>query len=107
MTPNKIHRYGKGILSAVKRGRREPIPRRSRGKPVDEIIHARYDALRNWRKNTARKRKVESDIILPREVLWDIARAAPADLDALREVMSPLEWRFKAYGQEILEILSD
>jgi len=107
MTPGKILRYGKGLLSAVARGRQAPIPHRPTSKRVAEAVHARYEALHTWRKMAARKRRVESDVILPREVLWEIAQAAPNDAKSLRGVMSPLEWRFQAYGEDILSILRD
>ena len=107
LTPKKILRYGEGLLSAAARGRKAPIPRRPTSKRVAEAVHARYEALHTWRKSVARKRRVESDVILPREVLWEIAQAAPDDAKSLRRVMSPLEWRFQAYGEDILAILRD
>lgn len=107
MTPGKIRRYGDGLLSAVARGRQAPIPRRPTSKRIAEATHVRYEVLHSWRKNVARKRRVESDVILPREVLWEIAQAAPSDTESLRRVMYPLEWRFQAYGEDILTILRD
>ena len=107
LTPSKIQRYGEGLLSAVARGRCAPIPRRPTSKRVAEAVHTRYEMLHAWRKSVARKRRVESDVILPREILWEIAQAAPNDAKSLRKVMSPLEWRFQAYGKDILTILRD
>lgn len=107
MTPGQIRRHENGILEAVKRGRQAPIPRRPGHKPLDEIVRVRYEALRAWRKDLARERNVESDIIMPREVLFDIARSAPHDAETLQKVMAPLEWRFKKYGQDILKVLWD
>lgn len=107
MTQGKIRRYGDGLLSAVTRGHQAPIPRRPTTKRVAEAVHARYEALHAYRKSVARKRSVESDVILPRDVLWDIAQAAPSDTESLRRVMHPLEWRFQAYGEDILSILRD
>jgi ribonuclease D len=105
MTPSQVRRYEKGILAAVRRGKRAPIPRRPRHKPIDEIVRVRYEALRTWRKDIARERKVESDIIMPREVLFNIAQSAPHDSESLQKVMTPLDWRFKTYGQDILRVL--
>jgi ribonuclease D len=105
MTPSQIRRHGNEILAAVKRGRQAAIPRRPGHKSMDEIVRARYETLRAWRKRVARERKVESDIILPREVLFDIAQSAPHDAKTLQKVMAPLDWRFKTYGQDILRVL--
>lgn len=49
---------------------------------------------------------MESDIVLPREVLWQIAREAPTTPEALRRLMGPLEGRFRTYGSEILKIVA-
>ncbi len=105
MTPSQIRRHERGILKAIKRGKRAPIPHRPRLKPLDDIVRTRYEALRTWRKDIARERKVESDIIMPREILFNIAQAAPPDAESLQKVMTPLNWRFKAYGQDILRVL--
>ena len=68
-------------------------------------VLARYDALHNWRKARAKTRGVESDVIVAREALWEIAinnPAAEADLDAVVE-MGP--WRRAAYASELLGVV--
>jgi ribonuclease D len=105
MTSRQIQRFGEDLLLAVSRGHRAHLPRRPSYKPYDEEVHSRYEALRAWRKKVARLRNVESDVILPRDILWDIARAAPRDAKSLQKVMSPLECRFQTYGQEIIKTL--
>jgi ribonuclease D len=67
----------------------------------------RYEALRDWRKEIARDRKVESDIILPRDLMETLAHKAPMDKSQLKSLMLPLEWRFRTYGTEILKILAE
>lgn len=105
MTSRQIKRFGEDLILAVARGRRAPLPRRPSHKRHDEDAHSRYEALRAWRKKVAQLRNVESDVILPRDILWDIAHAAPRDAKSLQKVMSPLEYRFQTYGQEIIKIL--
>lgn len=105
MTPGQVRRYGEGLLEAVAQGRRGPPRRPPRVERTDEAILARHDALRRWRKTAAAARKVESDVILPREVLWSIAAAAPRDLGTLAKIMAPLQWRFRHYGKDILRAL--
>jgi ribonuclease D len=107
MTPRQINRYGKGLLAAIKHGLQAPHPRKPRNKPVEMDVQMRYEALHAWRKGVARARKVESDIVLPREVLWEIARTAPRSANALQQIMSRLPWRFQTYGQEIMSVLRD
>jgi ribonuclease D len=105
LTPGQIRRFGEGLLAAVRRGRLAPLPQKPRTKLVDNAYLARYDALHSWRKRVARKRKVESDIILPRNTLCKIARIAPRTPASLQKIMYPLEWRFQNYGEGILEVL--
>jgi ribonuclease D len=105
MTPGQVKRYGKGLLAAVKHGLQAPHPRKPRNKPMKADVQIRYEALHTWRKGVARLRKVESDIVLPREIMREIARTAPRDINTLQQIMSPLPWRFQNYGQEIMNIL--
>lgn len=105
MTPGQIRRFGEGILDAIQQGKNDPIPHRPRGNYLDDEVHERYEVLHDWRKRTARSSKVDSDIILPREILMDIAKSAPRSLKALQQVMSPLAWRAEKYGDMILKVL--
>jgi ribonuclease D len=63
-------------------------------------------ALHLWRKEKALRRGVESDVIVSKQTLWDIAERAPTTLDELRSVDGLGPWRLANYGQEILQILA-
>jgi ribonuclease D len=105
LTSNKVRRYGVEFLAAVERGLKAPLLQKPLNRGQDEATRTRYEALREWRKSAARKRKLESDIIMPREVLIEIATHTPRDLADLRKIMGPLESRFTRYGEEILKII--
>jgi ribonuclease D len=105
MTPSQVRRHGRKIVQAVGLGRQDPRRRPPPAQRMDEAILDRYEALRTWRKKVAEGRRVESDVILPKDVVWEIARVAPRDSEALWMVMKPLRWRFEAYGRDILGIL--
>ena len=105
LAPRLAERYAEPILAALARGRSAPPPRPPTPEPVDPAVLTRYDQLRRWRKAVAAERGVESDIVLPREVLWDIARAAPRTLPALEPVLACLPWRLHAYGPAVLTSL--
>lgn len=105
MTPGQIRRFGEGILEAIRQGEKDPIPHRPRSNHISDKILERYEALHDWRKRTARAEKVDSDIILPREILMDIAKSTPRSIDALQKVMSPLMHRADNYGEMILQVL--
>lgn len=105
MTARQVQRYGKDLLAAVERGRASPHPKRPRSEHIDERVISRYQSLRDWRKSVARSRQVESDIVLPRDLVWKIAHAAPRDAESLSRLMHPFQWRFKTYGEGILKAL--
>ncbi|MEE8122367.1 MAG: HRDC domain-containing protein, partial [Anaerolineales bacterium] len=105
LTNNKIQRFGVEILAAIEQGLKAPLPRKPRNRGLDEAARTRYEVLREWRKNTAKKRKLESDLIMPRDLLIEIATHTPRDLADLRKIMDPLESRFKRYGEEILKLI--
>ena len=65
----------------------------------------RYDRLHTWRKERAKKRGVESDVILPRTALWDLARRPPRTRDDLAQIADFGPWRRETYGEEILALL--
>jgi ribonuclease D len=106
MTANQIRRFGKGLLSAVGRGKSNPPPQKPRHKRMDSATAQRYKLLRTWRKSTAEARHVDSDIILPRETMLEIATLAPKSQRELREIMKPLLWRHRQYGDEILGVIN-
>jgi ribonuclease D len=105
MTPHQLSRHGKTLLQAVQRGlQAKPIHRPHNARP-DERILARAEALKQWRKLKARELEVESDIILPRDLLSLLASKNPQNMEALKECLQDVPWRRKRYGEEILKVL--
>ncbi len=105
MTPAQIRRHAAGLLSAVQRGLSAPPLRPPRSAPEPEAVRDRYERLRQWRKQRAAARGVESDVIVPREALWELARRAPRTLDELAAIEDLGPWRRQTYGSEILQVL--
>jgi ribonuclease D len=98
-------RYAQGILEAVQRGFQSgPVNRPSMPRPDDRFLN-RLDLLREWRKQAGRAMGVESDVILPRDILEDIAREAPEDLQRLSVLMSSVPQRFRLFGKDILRVV--
>lgn len=107
MTSGQIKRYGQQLLNIIRANKNEPAPRRpnrNNNRPPEAVTN-RYENLHNWRKNRARARGVESDVILSRQKLWDLAHANPKTMSELKETGFLGPWQFQAYSQEILEIL--
>ncbi len=66
----------------------------------------RHESLMQWRKEAACKRGVESDVILGREVLEELAEKFPRQEQDLEAIASLGAWHRKNYGLEILKILN-
>lgn len=98
-------RHAQGLLAAVKRGISTPPPRRPSNHRRDDAELERLDALRRWRKEAAGRLSVDSDVVLPRDVLEEIAHYAPGSREALQMIMKAVPWRFERYGDAILAVL--
>ncbi len=103
-------RYGRVILEAVARGRAAPqtaLPHpHARGQaPLDNAARTRLGQLKEWRKQRAAGRGVESDVIVSNDVLFAAARKHPRTLEALVAVSGLGPWKAKTYGEEILQVL--
>jgi ribonuclease D len=106
MTPEQIQRYAQGVLHAIQQGLAAPAQRPPQADREADDVLDRYDRLHTWRKDRARARGVESDVILPRTALWDLARRPPRTHDELAQIADFGPWRRERYGEEILALLS-
>ncbi|MCA9935361.1 MAG: HRDC domain-containing protein [Ardenticatenaceae bacterium] len=106
MSAGQVERYGEALLRVIRRGHNGPLPpppKRHKRLP-DEVI-TRYDKLHTWRKERAKKRGVESDVIVSREALWALAKANPQTQKELTAISEIGDWRQHTYGDEILALL--
>ena len=106
MTPRQIQRYGRQLIHIIKDSKKSSAPRRPRRAPrPPEAVLERYDTLHNWRKARGVARGVESDVILNREQMWEIARLNPQSVQELADANILGPWRLKTYGQDIIHLL--
>jgi ribonuclease D len=106
LSARQVQRHGRGLLAAVKRGLNAPPLVKPAYERMDEQLATRVEMLRSWRKRTAQDLGVESDVILPRDVMQSIAEANPSCLDELATIMQSSPSRFGQYGHTILRILN-
>jgi ribonuclease D len=105
MTNHQLSRHGKALLQAVQRGlKAEPIHPPRNVRPDDRFL-ARVEALKQWRKLKARQLEVESDIILPRDLVNRLAAMNPLDVASLAKCLKDVPWRRERYGEEVLKVL--
>lgn len=101
MSEKLIRRHGKNLIAAVERGSQanalKPPPRQRFQNGYPE----RLDSLRQWRKTTAIKLGVESDVVLPRDLMVQIAADKPANIAELKSILQSTPWRFERYSAEI------
>jgi ribonuclease D len=105
MTEHQMNRHGRALLQAVERGlQADPVHRPHNVRPDDRFL-GRLERLKQWRKQKARELGVESDIILPRDLLHKLAAQNPQGSDALAECLQDVPWRHAHYGEEILKVI--
>jgi ribonuclease D len=96
----QVRRYGADILDAVERGRQaKPRP------PAPDIAN-RYVALQRWRKAKGIERGVESDVVLPKDLMWQLARHVPQTIDDLQQIPGLGPKRIELYGTGLLAVLN-
>jgi ribonuclease D len=106
MTHRQIGHHGRSILKAVQSGLKSEPPRRpSRPRPDDSFLQ-RMDNLRNWRKRTAQKLGVESDVVMPRVLLDKMAYKNPQSWDELNDILESVPWRLEHFGKDLLKVLA-
>jgi ribonuclease D len=103
---SQARRYSKPLLAAVQRGIEGKLPQPPPLEPpADPNVVERYTALREWRKERAALRGVESDVIISKDALWMLAERAPTSLDEMRDVRGIGTWRLQQYGDELLKVI--
>ncbi len=105
--PSKLlERLQPGIMKALKQGLAAPPPKQTRAKRSSNSGYwQRHEILMAWRKDAAHARGVESDVILSRKAIEEIADKNPRSLEELQAVESLGPWRFERYGEAILHAL--
>lgn len=105
MSKGQVARHGEGLLKALERGSQAAPLTRPRNHKPDESVTNRYEILRIWRKACAQKWNVDSNVILPKEIMAKIADKNPENHADLAGLMSETPWRLEHFGGEILKIL--
>lgn len=106
LTENQRHRFGPEILRAVSRGLKAPsVTRPDRAARPNQAFLTRLDKLSEWRKKTAAKLGIESDLVLPKNWMHAIAEKPPKDLQELCALMTDSPWRIEQFGEEILKLV--
>lgn len=106
VSPRIIERYEKELVEAVRKGRSAPPIKLQKHRRPSQAYQERLQALQNWRRDKGKEMGVQSDIILPRDILENIAGAHPQVLPALQSLMQEIPWRFKHFGHDIIKVVN-
>lgn len=98
----QARRWGRDLLQAVARGRAAPLFQRVPTSIPSRAYLNRLEGLKAWRKKTAAVMDVESDVVLPRGLLLELANRGAQDVGA---VMQTSPWRLRRFGEQITEVL--
>lgn len=102
-----IRQSGDEIIQALQHGAASRLKvARPKQEPIPQPIVDRYSALHSWRRETAKARGVESDVIISRGALWDIARRNPATVDDLGDICGLGPWRRETYGAALVAVVN-
>jgi ribonuclease D len=105
MNEGQIRRHGYRILDAVRRGLSSAPLYPPRQQRPNEAYLQRVEALRRWRRNAGEEMGVNSDIVLPRDLLFSLAEKYPQTRDELAVVMQETPWRLAHFGDQILDVI--
>jgi ribonuclease D len=105
LSNRQVMRWGRAVLEAVERGQRAPLVKPQQPERPDEAFLSRLDALKTWRKKAARKMQVESDVVLPRQLMEMIAENGPRSIPELSDLLSDSPWRMARFGPQILKVV--
>jgi ribonuclease D len=102
LTEKQVGQWGDQLLEAAARGSSNPLVQRKRSNMPDPVYIKRLELLKEWRKKAAAAMEVESDVVLPRGLLLELAERGAQDVNAIMYV-SP--WRKHRFGEQISAVL--
>lgn len=100
-----VQRHKNWLVEAVRVGSRRPVVARDSYNRRETDMIDRLNRLRNWRKDAGQKMGVPSDVVLPRDIMQEIASRNPANLQELQQVMETIPWRFERFGKDLMREL--
>ncbi len=105
ISKRQINWLGDGILASVRRGlNAQPVEPVRKPRPSNRYLE-RVDLLRSWRIRKAHGFGVKSDVVLPKDLLYELAAQNPGTKAELAPILESVPWRLGEFGDEILDLL--
>lgn len=106
MTQGQIKRHGPALLKIIQSGlKTKPIHPNHSPRPNDQYL-SRLEKLRAWRKGTACDLGVPSDVVLPRDLMYNLVERNPKNMAELKNILNQVPWRLERFGKQLLEVLN-
>ena len=111
LSDHQVKRYGNQLLDTMREGETRPLPKKPQSSQngrtkLKGITQVRYDALRDWRRERAKARGVDADIIFSNSVLLEIAQRAPQTIKGLGRIPEVGSWKAETYAPDILPLMN-
>jgi ribonuclease D len=111
LSRQQANRYGSTILKLVEEGAQRPLPPLPRPAVRPELLlsqedQERFEKLRRWRTETARKRGVAPEIVFNNDTLLGIVQRHPTNGNELLAVPGVGPWKVNAYGEAVFALLN-
>lgn len=107
VSDRQVRQHGPALLEAVKDGLNAPPLEPEPPARPDPNYLSRMDAVRTWRKNRAQSIGVESDVVLPRDLMLEVVSRAPRTSGQLAQILSEVPYRRQHYGAELLQVVRE
>lgn len=105
-TERILKKHGTSLLKAIEQGEDSPPLNRQPNTRPNEKYMKRLEKLKEWRKLKAQDLRIESDVVIPKDIMERIAAFNPKNKGDLQKIMWNTPWRFRHYGESILNELS-
>ncbi len=111
LSAKQIRIYGKPLSAIVKKAnalaeKDLPTYPRKRRPSVSPRVPERIKIIKAWRDRLADGLGLDPALLFNKALMTAIAVKKPADLQALRNVEGIRNWQVKAFGKEVLTVLS-
>lgn len=105
LSKNQLNWHAEQLLAAVRQGLKDTPPKPPKHPRLSDAQSERYEKLHYWRKTTAQAAGVESDVILPKDIMMEIVLSGAENPQKLDQMMSAIPWRRKRYAKQILDVI--
>jgi ribonuclease D len=111
LSAKQIRIYGKPLSAVVKKAMtladaNLPIYPRKRRSSVSPKVPERIKAIKAWRDRLADGLGLDPTLLFNKALMTAIAVNKPADIQGLRKVDGIRNWQVKAFGEDVLTVLS-